>query len=76
MFPFKELFSVKNFLTILSSREWNETARILPFGAKYLSAVARPSLISSNSLLTAILIAWKVLVAGSILSFLGAPKIE
>src|SRR3989339_796560 len=56
-------FSRKKFLTILSSKEWNEITAIRPPGSKNLQALSIPSFKDSNSSLTAMRRAWKVLVA-------------
>ena len=59
-----------NLLTFLSSIEWKLITINLPPGLRILVALIIPSINSDISLLTKILIAWKVLVAGFFLCLL------
>ena len=57
-------YDLKDCLTILSSKEWNEITASLPPDTRFAVAESINGLIASSSPLTSILIAWKVLLAG------------
>ena len=63
-FIFDFVKSPKKFLTILSSREWKVIIANIPSFFKNSIESLRTVSIDSNSLLTAILIAWKTVLAG------------
>ena len=66
--------SLNSFFTILSSNEWKVIIQTLPPSFIIETASSIILVITPSSLLTSILIAWKVLFAGcgpSILAFLG-----
>src|SRR3989344_477724 len=60
--------SRKKFLTILSSSEWKEMTANRPSGLSNLNPFSRPSSRAESSSFTAMRKAWKVFVAGWILS--------
>ena len=68
--PYFSYLSLKYHFTILSSKEWKVMTATLPPLFRTLNAFSRAGEILSSSLLTSILRAWKVLVAGCILPYL------